>query len=208
MPNLPPNNQKDVRNLMATGEPIGLSQLYALGISRSSLNRVLRELTDAGEIRRVHRGVYQLATETDSADSWVLATRAMSEGVLCLLSALAFHQLGTQMPTDVWIALPKSAYRPKVDYPPVWYVHFSGDAFSTGIEEHQRQGGKVRVYSVAKTLADCFKFRNQIGLDVAIEALKDAWLQRRVSINDLMSMAKICRVESVIKPYIETLLNE
>jgi hypothetical protein len=106
----------------------------------------------------------------------------------------------------VWLALPKSAWRKTEEYPPLRIVHFSGGAYTAGVETHQRQGGTVRVYSVAKTVADGFKFRNRIGLDVAIEALREGWQQRRFTMEELDAMARICRVQAVIRPYVEALV--
>jgi predicted transcriptional regulator of viral defense system len=195
-----------VRELLSQGQALSLEDFASLGMSRASVYRSLQALVAEGVVARVRRGHYQLTTLSDMADTWVMATRAVPEGVLCLLSALAFHQLGTQLPADVWLAIPKSAYRAKVDYPPIQYVHFSGAAFTVGVEEHAMQGGKVRVFSVAKTIADGFKFRNRIGLDVALEALKEALEQRRVTVNELLHMAQVCRVQAVMTPYIDTLV--
>lgn len=196
-----------VRNLLSSGQALKVDDFSSLGLSRPTLFRCLNKLVEEGTIVRVQRGRYQLAATAEAVDPWVMATRAVPDGVLCLLSALAFHQLGTQLPADVWLAIPKSAYRPKVDYPPIQYVHFSAAAFHSGIEEHQMQGGVVRVYSIAKTIADCFKFRNRLGLDVALEALKDALEQRRVTISDLLTMAKVCRVQAVMAPYIDAIVS-
>jgi predicted transcriptional regulator of viral defense system len=128
------------------------------------------------------------------------------QGVLCLLSALAFHELTTQSPSVVWLALPKSAWRKPEAYPPLHIVHFSGAAFMEGVEMHDRSGEKVRVTSVAKTVADCFKFRNRIGLDVAIEALREGWQQRRFTLEELDAMARVCRVQALMRPYVEALV--
>lgn len=196
-----------VRKFLASGQALTVEDFILLGLSRATVFRSLQTLVDKGEVRRVQRGRYQLAKHSDTADTWVMATRAVPEGVLCLLSALAFHELGTQMPADVWIALPKSAYRPKVAYPPVQYVHFSAAAFDSGQEEHELSGGVVRVYSVAKTVADCFKFRNRLGLDIALEALKAALEEHRTTVNDLMAMARVCRVQSVMRPYVDALVG-
>jgi predicted transcriptional regulator of viral defense system len=126
--------------------------------------------------------------------------------VICLLSALAFHSLTTQSPREAWIALPKGAWRKPATYLPARIVHFSGKGFTTGIEEHARPGGIVRVYTVAKTVADCFKFRHQIGLDIAIESLREGWREQRFTLEQLDHMASICRVQAVMRPYIEALV--
>ena len=183
-----------------------VARLAGLGLSRPVLYRALEDLLDQGRIVRVRRGVYQLTTVRDASDTWVQVMQRYPQGVLCLLSALAFHELTTQSPSVVWLALPKSAWRKPDEYPPLRIVHLSGTAYTAGIETHKRQAGAVRVYSVAKTVADCFKFRNGIGLDVAIEALREGWQQRRFNLEDLDQMARICRVQAVMRPYVETLV--
>lgn len=182
------------------------ADLTRLGLSRPALYRELAALLDEGRIVRVRRGAYQVVEAMDASDSWVQVMQRYPQGVLCLLSALAFHEITTQSPPVVWLALPKSAWRKPEVYPPLRIVHFSGEAFSEGIELHHRKGGVVRVYSVAKTVADGFKFRNRIGLDVAIEALREGWQQRRFTLEELDAMARVCRVQAVMRPYIEALV--
>jgi predicted transcriptional regulator of viral defense system len=183
-----------------------VADLAELGFSRSGLYRALDQLLEKGRIVRVRRGAYQLAEALDASDTWVQVIQRYPQGVLCLLSALAFHEITTQSPSAVWLALPKSAWRKPEDYPPLRIVHFSGEAYLAGIENHKRQGGVVQVYSVAKTVADCFKFRNRIGLDVAIEALREGWQQRRFTLEELNQMARICRMQVVMRPYVEALV--
>ena len=125
------------------------------------------------------------------------------QAVFCLLTALQFHELTTQLPRQVWIALPKGSHVPRIDYPPIKLIKYTGDAYTQGIETHSRDKVDLRVYSVAKTIADCFKHRNKIGLDVALEALRDARKQKKVSADDLWRYAKICRVANVMRPYLE-----
>jgi predicted transcriptional regulator of viral defense system len=131
--------------------------------------------------------------------------KRVPEAVICLLSALAFHEITTQVPPYVWIALRKGARKPAVSSPSLQIVRLSGASLTEGIEVHHIEGVPVRVYSAAKTVADCFKFRNKIGLDVAIEALKDAIRQKKATINQIYRYAKICRVGNVIRPYMEAL---
>ena len=126
-------------------------------------------------------------------------------GVVCLLSALRFHALTTQAPFEVWLAIPKSARVPKAGYPPLRIVRFSGIALTEGIEDHIVDGVPVRVTSVAKTVVDCFKYRNKIGLDVALEALHEAWRAKRVTMDELWHFAAMCRVANVMRPYLESL---
>jgi len=127
------------------------------------------------------------------------------QSVICLLSALRFHGLTTQAPFEIWIAVDRRAWRPRIDYPPIRVLRFSGRALTEGIETHTIGGVKVHVYSPAKTVADCFKYRNKFGLDVALEALRDVWRAKRATIDELLRCARICRVEGVMRPYLESL---
>lgn len=195
-----------IYQFIAKREVATVADLAELGLSRPVLYRTLATLLDGGRLVRVRRGVYQVAETMDAGGTWVQVMQRYPQGVLCLLSALAFHELTTQSPPVVWLALPKSAWRKPEEYPPLRIVHFSGEAFTAGVETHHRAGGMVRVYSVAKTVADGFKFRNRIGLDVAIEALREGWQQRRFTLEELDAMARICRVQAVIRPYVEALV--
>lgn len=166
----------------------------------------LQRLYESGEMQRSGRGVYVLATsEATENFSLVEACKRVPNGVTCLLSALRFHNVGTQNPHEVWMAIAPKAYRPKIDYPPLRIVRFSGPAMSEGIEEHLLGDGLLRVYNVPKTVADCFRYRNKIGLDVALEALRFCWRERRATMDELWHYARIARVATVMKPYLETL---
>lgn len=198
--------QATVQQRIADRGEATTADLANLGLSRAMLFRTLSALVEQGLVLRVRRGVYQDAALREDSDPWVQVMQRYPQGVLCLLSALAFHEITTQSPTVVWLALPKSAWRKPQDYPPLKIVHFSGDAYTAGIESHAQVGGSVRVYSMAKTVADCFKLRNRIGLDVAIEALREGWQQRRFTLEELDTMAHICRVQAVIRPYVEALV--
>ena len=131
--------------------------------------------------------------------------RKHPQAIICLLSALRFHDLTTQSPFEVWLAIPNKARSPKMDYPPLRIMRFSGAALTHGVEDHVVDGVSVRVTSVARTVADCFKFRNKIGLDVALEALQEAWRAKRVSMDELWRYATLCRVTNVMRPYMESL---
>jgi predicted transcriptional regulator of viral defense system len=135
-----------------------------------------------------------------------LVAAAAPKAVICLLSALSFHQIGTQLPHEVWIALDRRSRRPSLRYPRLRVVRFGGDALTAGVETHSIEGETVRVYSVAKTIADTFKYRNKIGLDVALEALREAWRARRFTMDKMYNYARICRVERVMRPYLEALV--
>ena len=178
------------------------SDLAVLGIPRVSLTRAVRR----GQLERVGRGVYGLPGREVSAQG-CLAEVALRvpKGVVCLLSALSFHDLTTQAPFQVWLAIENKAIAPKLAYPPLRIVRFSGDALTEGVENHIVDGVTVRVTSVAKTVADCFKYRNKIGLDVALEALREAWHGTRMTSDDIWRFAKICRVANVMRPYLESL---
>ena len=178
------------------------SHLQELGIARVVLSR----LTASGQLERVGRGVYRLP-DAQGAEHESLATIAVKvpQAVFCLLTALQIHELTTQLPRQVWIAMPQGSHVPKMDYPPVKMVQFSGEAYAQGIEAVRADQVELRVYGVAKTIADCFKHRNKVGLDVAIEALKEALAANKTNANDLWRFAKICRVANVMRPYLETL---
>jgi len=177
--------------------------LQHIGVARVILTR----LVASGQIEKVGRGLYRLA-DSPASENETLATIAVKvpQAVFCLLTALQIHELTTQLPRQIWIAMPQGSHTPQIDYPPIKMVQMTGDAFSEGVEVIQSvQDVSIRVYCVAKTVADCFKHRNKIGLDVAIEALRDALVQKKASANDLWRFAKICRVANVMRPYLETL---
>ena len=126
-------------------------------------------------------------------------------GVAMLGTGLGYLLMTTQLPRQVWIAMPRGSHPPRIDYPPIKMVQFTGEAYSAGVEEVERDGVRLRVYGVAKTVADCFKHRNKIGLDVALEALKDARARNKASVDDLWRFAKVCRVANVMRPYLESI---
>ena len=165
---------------------------------------VLTRLTAAGVLERVGRGLYRLPDAQGSEfESLATVATKVPQAVFCLLTALQFHELTTQLPRQIWIAMPRGSHVPRIDYPPIKMVQMTGDVYTAGIEEHLRDGMKLRVYGAAKTVVDCFKHRNKIGLDVALEALKDAWRSRKVTMAELSHFAKINRVERVMQPYLE-----
>ena len=164
-----------------------------------------RRLEQGGILRRAGRGLYMLADAAEVTEHHTLAEACMRvpHGVVCLLSALRFHDLTTQAPFEVWLAVETGKWRPIVDYPPLRIVRFSGAAFTEGVEEHLIEGVTVRVYGVAKTVADCFKYRNKIGLDVALEALHDVRRAGSAPTMSLWRYAQVCRVANVMLPYLE-----
>lgn len=178
------------------------SDLAALDVPRIVLTR----LTVAGRLEKVGRGLYRLPDAQGSEhESLAAVARRVPQAVFCLLTALQFHEITTQLPRQVWIAMPRGSHVPRIDYPPLKMVQMSDEVYTSGIEEHRRDGVTLRVTNVAKTVADCFKHRNKIGLDVAIEALKDARARSKASVDDIWRFAKIGRVTNVIRPYLESI---
>jgi predicted transcriptional regulator of viral defense system len=179
------------------------SDLKSRGIPREYLSRLHRE----GILERLSRGVYYLP-ETDLTEhhSLVEAAKLIPKGVICLLSALRFHELTTQAPYEIWVAIHPKAHRPAVAGVPLHIVRFSNFALTAGVEEHCIEGVAVKIYSPAKTVADCFKYRNKIGLDVALESLRDYWKSSHANADELWKYAKICRVANVMRPYMEALV--
>lgn len=177
-----------------------MSQAVHEGISR----RTLYAMRDDGALEQLSRGLYRLASLPGMAapDLVAVATRA-PHGVVCLTSALAYHELTTQIPHAVDLAVKKGTEKPRIDYPPTQVYWFSGKAFSEGIEIDKIDGASVRIYSAEKSIADAFKFRNRIGLDVAIEALRTWRTRKGIDVNELLAQAQNCRVERVMRPYLE-----
>jgi len=166
----------------------------------------LSRLCATGKLQRIGRGLYVLpGSSATEHHSLAEVCKRVPNGVVCLLSALRFHELTTQAPFEVWLAIGEKAWRPRVEYPPLRIARFSGTALRAGIEEHRIEGVTVHVYSPAKTVADCFKYRNKIGLDVAIEALRECWQSGHCTIDDLWHYADICRVRNVMRPYLESI---
>ncbi len=177
--------------------------LSTAGIHRQALTRLVAH----GEIERVARGLYRLPDQpVGEHHGMVLASAAVPQGTICLLSALQFHGLGTQLPSEVWIALDRRARRPELRYPPLRVMRFSGRALDEGVERHRIEGREVPVYGIAKTLADCFKYRNKIGIEVALEALRDAWQSHLLDMDAMDRYARVCRVQKVMQPYVEALV--
>jgi len=176
------------------------SDLTAQGVSRGLLYRLVRK----GLVERSSRGIYVAHRHPVTADHTLAqVARRVPGGVFCLLTALRFHGLTTQNPAEVWIALPEKARKPRLDYPRLRVARFSGPALSEGIQTHRLENVGVRVYSAAKTVADCFKYRNKVGIDVAVEALRDFGRRHRGGATDLARFARICRVARVMQPYLD-----
>jgi predicted transcriptional regulator of viral defense system len=164
-------------------------------------------MRDAGMIVRESRGLYRLANaEPSSYIDLVQVALRIPKGVICLISALSFHDLTTQIPHQVYVALPIYAEKPRLEYPPLRLFWLSQKTYSVGLENHELDGILVKIYGIEKTIADCFKFRNKVGLDVALEALRDYRKREGFNIGTLLHYARIDRVERVIKPYLEAII--
>jgi len=167
----------------------------------------LTRLVRAGALERVARGTYRFAGRAVSEHhAFAIVGMIAPHSVICLLSALAFHGVGTQLPFEVWVAIERGTRPPAIRNPPLRVVRMSSDSFDAGIEVHRIDGIPVRIYSVARTIADLFKFRKRIGIDVAIEALRDSWQRRLVTMEQIDRYGRVCRVNRVMRPYIEALV--
>ncbi len=176
--------------------------LEAQGFSRAHLARLVED----GLVIREARGIYVAARHAPTAEHTLAqVAKRVPEGVFCLLTALRLHGLTTQSPAEVWVALPEKARRPRLDYPRLRIARFSGEALTEGIATLRVEGVTLRVYSAAKTVADCFKYRNKIGIDVAVEALRDFSRKHRGGATDLARFARICRVSRVMQPYLDAI---
>ncbi len=197
-------NQSKTEQVLELARKIGLfrpQDLASHGIHRESLRR----LVGKGLLVKVGRGLYSLADLNFTENhSLVEASKRVPRGIVCLLSALRFHGLTTQAPFEIWLAIDHKTRSPKEALLPLRIVYMSGNALSAGVEEHQVEGVTVRVYNPAKTVADCFKYRHKIGLDVALEALWECWRDRRCTMDELWHYAQICRVNNVMRPYLES----
>lgn len=176
--------------------------------SYSIPRKYLSRLCEKGILSRSGRGIYVPGSAANFTEHHTLAEvcKRVPKGVVCLLSALQFHNLTTQMPAEVWLAIDRKSRLPKEPNLPMRIVRFSGKALKEGIAEHLIEGVKVRIYCPAKSVVDCFKYRNKIGLDIAIEALRECRRQRRCSNDELWQFANICRVAKVMRPYLEATL--
>lgn len=194
---------KQVINMLNKTGTLRSSDLKILKITRATLTRML----NANLIERVSRGLYRKKNEllSENVDLVTVALRSPN-AVFCLLSALQFHELTTQWPRAIWIALPQGCRPPRMDYPPVRIVRLSGASYSAGVETHVSDHVPLKIYSPAKTVVDCFKFRNKIGLDVALEALSDALKQKKATIDEIYRFAKIERVHKIMQPYLEAMM--
>jgi predicted transcriptional regulator of viral defense system len=193
--------EERILKMISAQEVARSRDLAAHGVTASQLRR----LVISGQIERVGRGLYRARrAELTENHSLLEAALLAPKGVVCLLSALRFHDLTTQAPFEVWMAIDNKSWRPTTTDVPLRIHYFSGRALTEGVESHEIEGVPVKIYGAAKTVADCFKFRNKIGVDVAIEALRE-YLRKRLPERDLLRYAEVCRVRNVIRPYLEAL---
>ncbi len=178
------------------------SQIFEQGIQP----RTLYQMRDEGLVIQEGRGLYRLANSPawSDPDLAIIALR-IPKGVICLISALYFHNITTQIPYEVHVALPKDSEKPRIGHPPTRFYWISPQPFKAGIEIHIKDDVEIKIYSIAKTIADCFKFRNKIGMDVALEALKEGLREKKCTPDQIMRFARVDRVERVILPYLEAL---
>ena len=197
------NKQDKVLKIAEQYGVINAKDLESVGISRNYLYTLAKE----GLIERVERGIYtsKTARVTEYFD-YLEVAKQVPKAVFCLISSLLFHQLTTQIQQEIWIAIPQGSWKPRISYPPVNITFVSPKPYVYGIEEHEINGTKIKVYSPAKTVADCFKFRNKVGLDVAIESLKEVIHSKKATPDAIMRAAKVNRVVKIVQPYLEALI--
>ncbi|HOI54287.1 MAG TPA: type IV toxin-antitoxin system AbiEi family antitoxin domain-containing protein [Phycisphaerae bacterium] len=197
------NSQKAKAIFRKHGGLLRTRDIIALGVQP----RTLYAMRDTGELEQVSRGLYRLADlpPLGNPDLVTVAMR-IPQGVICLISALAFHEITTQVPHEVYVALGPKAKKPRIDHPPIRIVWLGDRVLTQGVETHEIDGVSVNIFGPEKTVADCFKFRNKVGLDVAIEALRLCRQRKKASVDKLLHYARICRVEKVMKPYLEAML--
>ncbi len=200
-----PTSDSETDRVRRLSEQMGafrLADAVALGVHPETVYRLVRR----GELERVGRGLYRSAEAAITEHhGLVLATKVVPAGVVCLLSALSFHELTTQLPFEVWLALDRRAALPREPAVQLRILRFSGAALRLGVDVHELEGTQVRIFSAPKTVIDCFRYRHLVGIDVAIEALRDCLQQRKASPGELWELAQACRIGSVMRPYIEAL---
>jgi predicted transcriptional regulator of viral defense system len=196
------NSYEKLKKIIDKGQPFTTAETQRLGIPRQTLTRMCRK----GIIQRVARGIYTTpGNEIYEYSDMKMAVKLVPYGIICLFPALEFHNLTTQIPHQIWLAIPQGRRRKAIKYPEVQYISLVKTFYEYGIEEHNIDGVCIKVYSVAKTVADCFKFRNKIGLEVALEALREAKSEHKATNAQIIEAARACRVEKIIMPYLEAL---
>jgi predicted transcriptional regulator of viral defense system len=196
-------NQKSLNTIREMGGTVRTTEAVQYGVHP----RTLYQLRDSGDLQTLSRGVYRLNDlDEPSEPDLVIIAKRIPRAIICLVSALAYHELTTQVPHTISIALPKGAETPRVIRPPITVHRFSEESLNQGIETHQIDGVAVHVYCPEKTLADCFKFRNKLGMDIVLEGLKLYRSRKTVNVEQLMAYGRVCRVEKIMRPYLEAIL--
>lgn len=196
-------NTKLIDFFMKRGGLAGYAEIIGAGFNKAILKSVL----SSGQIQKIDRGLYRLSAGSLLANPDIVAASIkVPKGIICLLSALSFHEATSEIPRYVDIAIPRGKHANKIKYPPVKFYRFAPSIWEAGLEAHEIEGRRIRVYSLARTVVDCFKFRNKIGMDVARDALKVAVTEKGIKPKEIMRYAELCRVESIIKPILEAIL--
>lgn len=195
--------KEKVKKLLSQTPFLKTQEITSKGINRKTIQR----MTENGELIKISRGLYCSPDYTpDTYHSIIEAQKMIKQGVICLQSALSYHEIGTQNPSQTWIAIPKGAWKPEINQLPIQIVRFSGEAYDQGIIEKKIDNETIRIYNIPKTIADCFKYRNKIGLETGIEALKDVIRNKRTTVEELVHYSEICRVKKIITPYLESII--
>jgi len=198
-----PKEAELIQFLKQKGGMASFSELDKAGFNKA----LIKVSLENDNIERLDRGLYGLSEGMSfSNPDFVAISIKIPKGIVCLLSALAFHEATNEIPKYIDVAIPRGTHESKVKYPPVKFYRFAHDAWKAGVEKHKIEGHKIKVYSLAKTVADCFKFRNRIGINIAREALKIAIIEKQIKPKEIMKYAKICRVDRIIKPILESIL--
>ena len=197
------NRTEQILKLAKEKGIIQANDLEPLGIARNYLYKLCKE----GLLNKTARGMYMLPNAPITENqNFIEIAKKIPNAVVCLISALSFHGITTQIPHEIWIAVPRDTWRPSMDYPPLHYTVLTKNVYNFGIQEVNINGTIVKIYSPAKTIADCFKFRNIVGVDVAIEALREVWRSRKATMDELAEAAEVNRVSKIMRPYLEAIV--
>jgi predicted transcriptional regulator of viral defense system len=192
-------------DLLKTKGMLRLRDFIAEHIEPETLARLLRDK----KIVRPARGLYQLPdVQIGAAHTLIEATALVPKGIVCLISALQFHTLTLQMPSKVWMAIERTAWKPAISYPPIRFVRFSGWAMTDGVERYSIQSRKISITNPARTIVDCFRYRNKIGIDIAMEGLREGIRHRKCTPDQLWQYAKKARIWTVMRPYVEAVVAD
>jgi len=203
---LPSKSQRETAcALLSEKGLVRMREFSDVGVGAETVARLVRD----GEVERVARGLYQLSDAMpDPQHNFAEASALVPKGVICLTSALQYHEMTLQMPSAVWMAIDRTGWKPKVEYPPIRFVRFGAKAMSEGIKRHQIDGVAVPIFEPAKTIVDCFRYRNKIGLDIALESLREGLRAKRVTPDQLWKFARSARVWTVMRPYVEAMVAD